>query len=138
MTNRLLRLALIILDAFLGLTAIAGGIGLLTGSNAPTLEWLANSPFRSYTIPGLALLVIVGGTALVATVMMIRRHPSAVIVSGLAGVIIMGFEIVEVIFIGSPEGLARTLQIFYFTLGLLIVVLAAILWASMRRDALKT
>lgn len=137
MTNRLLRLALILLDAFLALTAIAGGIGLLTGVNTPTLEWLARSPFRSFTIPGLALLLIVGGTALVATIMMIRRHPSATIASGLAGAFIIGFEIVEVIFIGSPAGIARTLQVFYLTLGLLIVVLAATLWARMRREAMQ-
>lgn len=137
MMNRLLRLALIILDAFLALTAIAGGIGLLTGMNTPTLDWLARSPFPSFTIPGLALLVIVGGTALVATIMMIRRHPSAALVSGLAGAVIIGFEIVEVFYIGSPAGIARTLQILYLTVGLLIVLLAAILWVRTRGDAVK-
>jgi hypothetical protein len=35
--------------------------------------------------------------------------------------VIIGFEIAEVLAIGSPPGIARDLQIFYFTLGTLIV-----------------
>lgn len=41
MPNRLLRLLLIVLNAFLALTAIAGGIGLLNGAAAPRVV-LAN------------------------------------------------------------------------------------------------
>jgi hypothetical protein len=36
---------------------------------------------------------------------------------------------VEVLVIGSEPGLARNLQVFYFTLGLVIAILAAALWA---------
>jgi hypothetical protein len=53
----------------------------------------------------------------------------------LAGVMIMGFEIVEVLVVGSDPGLARNLQVFYFTLGLLIAALAAWLWSTGRREA---
>ena len=38
-----------------------------------------------------------------------------------AGMIIMFFEFVEAQVIGSPAGIAQTLQIFYFGLGTLIV-----------------
>jgi len=34
MSHKLLRMVLILLDAFLALTAVAGGFGLLTGANA--------------------------------------------------------------------------------------------------------
>jgi hypothetical protein len=133
--KRILRIVLIVLDAFLAITAVAGGIGLLTGANAPSLEFLQGSPFRSYTIPGLALFVIVGGCALAATVLMLRRHPLGALASGLAGGVIIGFEIVEVLVIGSPPGIARNLQAFYFTLGLLIVVLAVGMRVSERGAA---
>jgi len=132
LVKRVLRTALIVLDGFLALTAVAGGIGLLTGANAPSLEFLQGSPFSSYAIPGLALLVIVGGCALAATLLTWRRHPFGALASGLAGAVIIGFEIVEVLVIGSPPGIARNLQVFYFTLGLLIVVLAVGMWASER------
>jgi hypothetical protein len=126
--KRIAHVLLSILDAFLAVTAVAGGIGLLGGMNAPPLEMLAGSPFGSYTIPGLALLVIVGGAALVATLLMLRRHPLGVPASAAAGVVIVGFELVEVLAIGSPPGMARALQIFYFCLGLLMLLLAIVVW----------
>jgi len=45
--NKVERYTLIVLDAFLAITAIAGGIGLLTGTLAPGVELLQSSPFTS-------------------------------------------------------------------------------------------
>jgi NADH:ubiquinone oxidoreductase subunit 6 (subunit J) len=134
MSGRMLRILLVVLDGFLGLTAIAGGVGLLAGINAPSTADLAGSLFSDYTIPALALLVIVGGAGVVSTVMTLRKHRYAALASGAAGVVILIFEIVEVLAIGSPPGVARTLQIFYFALGLLIILLALALWSSQRRS----
>lgn len=133
--HRVLRIVLIVLDAFLALTAVAGGIGLVAGLNAPPVEMLAGSPFRSYTIPGLALLVIVGGSALVAAVVLLRRQRWGALASGIAAAMIVGFEIVEVLAIGSPPGVARTLQIFYLSLGVALALLAGALWATGRSRA---
>lgn len=133
MGSGFLRVALIVLDAFLALTALAGGIGLLTGVATPPVEQLAGSPFRDYTIPALALFILVGGGALVAAIMTLRRHPLAPLASAAAGGMIIFFEIVEVFAIGSEPGVARNLQIFYFGLGLLILVLALLQWSSQRR-----
>ncbi|MCX6047038.1 MAG: hypothetical protein NT075_18185 [Chloroflexi bacterium] len=124
---------LIVLDAFLAVTAIAGGIGLLTGVLDPGVQLLQGSPFSSYTIPGLALLVLVGGSALLATGLMLRLPERGVLTSGITGVIIIGFEVIEVLVVGSDPGIARNLQIFYFTLGLLIALLAALLWLAQRK-----
>jgi hypothetical protein len=131
--NKVERYTLILLDAFLAITAIAGGIGLLTGAIAPGVDLLQGSPFTSYTIPGLALLIIVGGSALVATGLMVRLPHLGVLASGISGLMIIGFEIVEVLVVGSDPGVARNLQIFYFTLGLLIALLASALWMAQRR-----
>ena len=129
------RILLIILNAFLALTAIAGGIGMLTGSIRPPLELLEGSPFNTYTIPGLALLVIVGGSALLATVLLLRRHPFGAWAAIGAGVMIMGYEIVEVLVVGSDPGLARNLQVFYFMLGLVIAALAT--WSWFKEHSLR-
>jgi hypothetical protein len=102
MAKVFLRAGIIALDGFLALTAAAGGVGLLAGINAPLVESLSGSPFRDYTIPGLLLLIVVGGVALLAAVLMMRRHRLAGHASALAGVVIIGFEIVEVLVIGSP------------------------------------
>lgn len=128
--KRVEHILLTLMVAFLALTAVAGGAALLTGDISPGPGLLAGSPFSSYLIPGLSLLVLVGGSALVATFLLLVRHRLGVALSAVAGVMIMGFELVEVLVIGSPAGLARNLQMFYFMLGLLIVALAGWMWVT--------
>ena len=119
---------LIVLNIFLALTAFAGGIQLIEGTYAPSVEMLEGSIFKDYTIPGLSLGLIVGGSALFATTLLFRKSKYALLFSTTAGVIIMFFEFVEILAIGSPAGIARTLQIFYFGLGTVIVVTSMGAW----------
>jgi len=123
-----LRVTLIPLTAFLALSAFAGGIGLFTGWNAPPLEDLEGSVFKDFTVPGVALFVIVGGAALLACVLLVRRSRWAAPIAASAGLSIMFFEFVEVLIIGSPPGIARSLQILYFGLGTAIAALAIVTW----------
>jgi hypothetical protein len=119
---------LIVLTGFLALTAFAGGIGILGGLNAPSIEGLKGSIFKDFTIPGLSLFVIVGGSALLAAILLVRKSKFAVLLATVAGIIIMFFEFVEVLVIGSPHGLAQTLQLFYFGLGIVIDVVSIGIW----------
>lgn len=134
MSHSLSRFLLIIFEAFLALTAIAGGIGLLTGILAMPVEYLSGSPFDSFLIPGLSLMVLVGGLALVGTILVARKHRYAAAVTAVSGVAIIIFELVEVLVIGSPAGVARNLQIFYSSLGLLIVLTSLAPLADLRRN----
>ena len=117
-----MRSVSIILNAFLGLTSIVGGIGLIAGFGAPPLDLLKGSLFGNYFVPGFALLIVVGGLASVATFSLIRGHDRARVFSLLSAAAIVIFEIVEVVSIGSPEGAARSLQIVYFSIGILVGV----------------
>ncbi len=119
---------LMILTGFLALTTFLGGIGLIANWIAMPVEMLQGSPFSSYLIPGLALSIIVGGSALLATILLIRRSKFGLLFATTAGIIIMFFEFVEVLVIGSPAGVARTLQIIYFGLGTLITIAALGSW----------
>lgn len=130
MVKQVERYTLIVLDVFLAVTAMAGGIGLLTGVLDPGIELLQGSPFSTYTIPGLALLAIVGGSALLAAGLLLRLPQLGVLASAVAGMMIMGFELVEVLVVSSDPGVARNLQLFYFALGLLIAGLATTLWMT--------
>jgi hypothetical protein len=56
--------------------------------------------------------------------MLIRKNRVAVLSAILTGIVIMFFEFVEVLVIGSPPGIAKTLQIFYFGSGTVITVLS--------------
>lgn len=119
---------LIVLTGFLSLTALAGGIALAAGINAPPVEQLRDSIFSSFIIPGIALAVFVGCGSLIAMILLIRKNKFSILAATVSGIVIMFFEFVEVLIIGSPAGVAKTLQIFYFGLGTVITVFAISLW----------
>ena len=122
--NKTTYTTLIFLNVFLALTAIPGGFCLLTGIAAPPIDELKGSLFTDYTIPGLALMIFVGGSALLTSIMLIRKNKYALLFSAMCGLIIMFFEFVEVLAIGSPTGAGLIMQIIYFVLGIAIVKLS--------------
>ena len=124
--KKYMKVTLIILNLFLALTVIAGGIGLIAGFGAPQIDLLQNSIFSDFKIPGLILMIIVGGSSLIASVLLIKRDDFAFYMSLIAGVVIIIFETVEIFVIGSPEGVARNLQLVYFLIGIIISLLSRI------------
>jgi hypothetical protein len=126
--RKTLYVILVILTIFLALTALAGCGQLVEGTYAPSTEMLNGSVFKNFIIPGLALGLIVGGSAAFAAVLLLRKSKFAVLFAATSWVIIMFFEFVEVLVIGSPAGIARTLQIFYFGLGTVIEIFSMGTW----------
>ena len=126
--RNILYVILIVLTIFLALSAVAGGIGLIANFNSPPLEQLQGSIFKDWTIPGLSLAILAGGSALFAALLLYRKSKFALLFSATAGVVIMFFEFVEVLVIGSPPGVARALQIVYFGTGTAIVAAAMGIW----------
>jgi hypothetical protein len=135
--NRGIRLALLIVLAFVSLTAFAGGVALLLGTLVPTLsiaiipplEYLQGSPFDSYLLPGLALAIVLGGIHLVAFVLVIRRHPRALFVAAAAGYAALIWIFVQMVFIPFSF-----LQALYFAAGLLELGLVLLLLGVHRAD----
>jgi hypothetical protein len=119
---------LIFLTGFLSLTGMLGGIALIANFNSPPVEQLNGSFFKNFTIPGIVLALLVGGSSLLAAILLVRKNVIAPLFSVLSGIIIMSFEFVEVLVIGSPEGIARNLQIFYFGIGMIICILSISVW----------
>ena len=126
--GKIITIILIVLTFFLAIPAILGGISLLIGFGSPPVEMLQGSLFNNWIIPGLALMLIVGGSALFAAVLLLRKSKYALLASTTAGTIIMFFEFVEALTIGSPAGVAFTLQVIYFGVGTLMIVLAMGIW----------
>jgi len=122
-----MRTLLLTLVAFLAITAIPGGFALLLGTYAPPTSMLEGTVFSDFTIPALTLMVAVGGGATLAMVLLVRRSRFSLLSACLVGTVLMCFEFVQVLVIGSPAGPARLMQIFYFSLGLAIVALALVL-----------
>ena len=134
MKQKRIRIALVVLEVFVALGAVAGGIGLLTGAIPVSLNELQGSPFVDYTIPALSLMVIVGGSMFLAAATILTGREMGVLASAFAGLAMMIFEIVEVAVIdhigGSELVFAVVLQTFYFALGLAILVLSCSLWVT--------
>lgn len=135
MQHKIVRIALIAVEMFVGLSGIVGGVAMLVGAIQFPVAWLQGSPFSDYTIPGLLLAVVVGGSSLLAAVTVVIRRELSVMLSAAAGLIMAGYEVVEVAIIDQ----LNWLQIVYFALGLAIFGLAAYLWiAEYRRNHVLT
>jgi hypothetical protein len=122
------RTVLLDLNLFLGLTAVAGGVALLTGWIKIPLSSLAGSPFSDYMVPAILLVVAVGGTALLAAWLVHLKLSVGVPASVVAGATIIVFEIVEWSVIGFAW-----LQAAYMAIGVLIISLAT--WVRLTQVA---
>jgi hypothetical protein len=140
MKHKGIRIALVVIEAFIGLGAIGGGIALLMGAFAQwlPLAWLQGTPFSDYTIPGLVLTFVVGGGMLLAAATLFIQREWAVLLQASMGLIMIGWEIVEVAIIDRYEQavVPSTVvqQVLFSVLGLAIFGLAAYLWMAEYRS----
>lgn len=123
------RRALIALDGFAGLSAVAGMVGLVGGGVQMPAAWLEGTPFADYLVPGLILGIAVGGSALLAIVATIWNAGTGAVLSLIAGAIMMGWIVGEYILMPNARfGLAvldaSWLQPLYFLVGLAMAALA--------------
>ena len=134
MKHKRVRLTLIILAAFVALTSIACGIGLVVGAIQLPLSWLAGTPFSDYTLPGLVMAVIIGGSAFLAAELIRAGRPGGVVASVLAALLLMGCEAAEVALIDrNLENwlpFAVGFQALYSAFSLSIFGLATFLWRT--------
>ena len=139
MKHKLVRIAIGVPEGFIALAAIGGGIIMLGGTYQDgvlieaggrgqfPLEWLHNTPFSDYTIPALVLAIGVGGSSLMAAVMVFTDHEVGVLASVAAGLIMSGYIVVEVVMLKQGVSWIEGL---YCVLGLAISGLATYLWTA--------
>lgn len=118
--NRAARIALVALQTLMGLVAVVSGPALIAtdGLGMPP-GWMEASPFGSYAIPGLVLM-IVGLVNLTGAVAVWRSLPWGGAASAVAGLLWVGWFVVQVAVIGFVSWQ----QPFYFVVGILILTLA--------------
>ncbi|MDF2702685.1 MAG: hypothetical protein K0S10_1631 [Rubrobacteraceae bacterium] len=121
------RVKLFLVGVFVALTAIGGDIALVAGLEANTfpLEMLPGTPFGSYVIPGLILVVVVSGSAAVAAAATLLSPGVGALASTVAGVGMMGCIVGGVLLFNQPSAWTW-IEVFYFALGLVMVVLGLI------------
>ena len=125
---RPVKTALIALQLLVAANAVGGGIYGLAGAKDVPAEWLAGSPFHSYTVPSLFLLGVIGGGMVVATAAWLLRRRVAPWLSLGMGVTLMLWIVAQVAVIT----LNSWLQPVSFAAGLVIAGLAVY---ALRRPA---
>jgi hypothetical protein len=116
---------LIGLLAFTGIGAVYGGVGLIDGSLGMPSEWLEGSPFQTWVIPGLALLIVVATPSLWALLEEVLRTPTADRTAVIAGALLVGWIAVQVLLLQRFHPLQPTM----LAIGLLTA------WLAWRRSA---
>jgi len=114
--NRNARILLGLL-LFNGISAVGGGIALMTGVIPRQASWIQHTDFSSLYFPGIILAAIVGGSSLVAAAAMMKRADGWQLASILAGVIMLVWIVGE---IASIRGF-HFLQVIYFVTGAVVI-----------------
>ena len=120
--RRLLTYSLGAFQAFIGITAIAGGFRLVSNPNGTSdipIEWLNSSPFTNYLIPGLVLLIVIGFGNVLGGIFSFLSKRYAGGLAAMLGTFLILFMTIEVWFVG----LRNFLQPLYFILGAIVLVL---------------
>ena len=142
--HKSIRITLVVIEIFVGVWAVIGGVGLVTGTMAflqMPVKYLQGIPFSDYTIPGVLLLVAVGGSYLFAAATILTRREIGVQASALAGLILVGFEAVEVVIIDRDAATLPTAvpqHIIMTVLALVCFGLAAFLWLKEYRGPMRS
>jgi hypothetical protein len=136
MKHRSIRATLALIEACIGLGALVGGIAILLGAFDQWLPvaWLQGTPFSNYLVPGLVLTLVIGGGMLLASATQFIQREWVVLFSATMGLIMLGWELVEVAIIDRyeqaivPSTIAQ--QVLFSVLGLVIFGLATYLWIT--------
>jgi len=127
-TNRVRRFTFwtaVVIGAFNTASAVVGGIGILvTGGLGMPHRLLANGPFTSFTLPGLILLIVVAGTQLASTWLLLAKNESALLWTAVAGCGLVIWIFVET---GIIAGLSWLQFLYFVTGGAQIVTVIALL-----------
>ena len=109
--NKFVRYSLAAILFIVALNAFGGGYYGLSGAKDVPLEWLDGTPFDTYFIPGLFLLVVVGGSCLAAATGVIRAKAWGKKSADLAGLIMLTWIIAQLAMIGYVSWLQPAIVI---------------------------
>ena len=119
---------LIVAMAFQGVSAVAGGYGLVSDPTGGTLgipsDWLQGSPFADYLVPGLILLLVLGVFPLAVAYGLWSRAPWSWRAAFLVGIALIVWIAVEVFIIGYVS--QPPLQLVYGLVGIIILLLTIV------------
>jgi hypothetical protein len=115
---------LIILTCIIAFSAIGGGTMLLITPDGSSIDlsssFLKGTPFGNYALPGLILIMVIGGSQALAAFALLRNKPGAYTFSLIAGILLLGWMGIQLLLIGP----LYWLQFFILGTGLLIILVS--------------
>jgi hypothetical protein len=118
-----LRYSLGGLLAFGALNAFGGGYYGLSGAEGVPTQWLKGSPFTDYIVPSLILIVVVGGSFLMAAIAVFTGLRIARRTAVAAGLVVLGWLAAQLAIIGYVSWMQPTTAI----AGVVVLVLGSLL-----------
>lgn len=118
-SQKFFKRALMLILSFCALSALAGSLALIFTNGLGMAQDFISGVFPSYLIPGLVLFFIVGGTNLLAIIVLKKKWLYAVEACATAGFGLQIWIFVEMYIIQQSDAL----QIVYFSAGTLILIL---------------
>ena len=109
--------------AFGALNAFGGGYYGLSGAQGVPTEWLKGSPFPDYFVPSLLLLVVVGGSFVMAAIAVFAGLRIARLTAFAAGLVVLGWLAAQLAIIGYVSWMQPTTAV----AGVLVLVLGSLL-----------
>lgn len=111
------RKLLLGVQLFNGVSAVGGGLALMVGWIPEQPSWVEHTAFTSNYFPGVILMAIVGGSAMIAALAMVKRIDGWKLSSVVAGMIMVFWIIGEIASIRT----FHILQLIYLITGLLVL-----------------
>lgn len=122
-----LKISVIILLIFLGISAIFGGGAFIIDPSGDLIQMpislLEHSPFSTFLIPGLILFLFNGVSSIVIAILVIRKYRFYTELVILQGIIQDVWIVVQLIMIQSMS----VLHYIFFTVGSLLIISGAVL-----------
>lgn len=104
---------------FNAITAVGGGLALITAWIPEQSAWVRDTDFPSNYFPGVILMAVVGGSCLIAAVALTKRSDGWELASIVAGTVMVFWIVGEIASIRA----FHVLQAIYLVTGALVVVL---------------
>ncbi len=119
-----LNILLLIISAFVSISAVFGGLGLIfkNGLDIP-IEYLNGSIFNSYFWPGIILIFVIGGGHFVSFVARIKKSKYSSFLSLACGISLLIWIFVELYIMKQPH----FLQIINFIFGVIEISISFLL-----------
>jgi hypothetical protein len=124
--------SLFALHAFVGIGAVAGGLAAIITPQKPlgmSVEFLKNTPFSNYLIPGIILFAIIGLGNIVSALMFLIKSKYQGYISSVFSWALVIWIVVQCIMLNS----VIYLHVLYFIIGLIEAALSMIIIFEQRQ-----